>query len=445
MASSMDFNRGGSTCKVITLIDMDSFECQVWERMFPAEEYWGRPCIVTDQTGRIVSASSEARALGISRSIRLGKAERLARRAGVDLKVFTKPNDREKPDGKTVRYASWELVDALKEYCEMYTFGTIMEYSSCDEFYLDITEEVTLRMALQDGDPVLIESRTFLEGKHEKISGDKLKYRINGLYPLKDDNTDDGLLEEERLVYGGLIMQDINNFLFRKTKFKASVGIGTNKLVAKLACGINKPNGITMFPSCALARLSKEISISSIQGLGGKFGSQLQEIFAIQKMSQLAALTFDDLEAVFDTEKALLAYMKSHGQCDEPVSAKLQNEGVSCGKNFFGQITSDETLKYHLHCLSQEMIERLEEEQSRHRRVTKFIRIQFTYSMKEEGSPSKESSLNGSSNFPNAGNLDATQLCDKALSAMFRDIKCSISSVNITRLCFTAGRFENIR
>ncbi|CAL8093693.1 unnamed protein product [Orchesella dallaii] len=446
MATANGHNsRGGPNCKVVALIDMDSFECQLWQRMFPEDAYWGKPCIVADQTGRIVSATCEAREIGISRNIRLGEAKRLARQENVNLVVFDKPNDREKPDGKTVRYASWELVDALKEYCRTYAYGIIMEYSSCDEFFLDISEEVTQRMSLRD-DSIIIESRTFLESKHEKISGDKLEFRINGLYPLRDENAnmDEGLLEEERLVYGGIIMQDVNNFLFAKTKFKASVGVGTNKLTAKLACGINKPNGITIFPSSALPRLSNDIKISSIQGLGGTFGSQIREIFEIQKMSELAEISFDDLESIFGSEKAIKAFSKSRGICDEPVSAKLLNEGVSCGKNFFGQITSDETLKYHLHCLSEEIIERLGEERIRHQRAAKSIRVQFTYSMKNSSSKSMESLLNGSSIFHNTEHMDVAQLCEKALNAVFKDID-DLNSVNITRLCFTARGFEHVR
>jgi len=239
----------------------------------------------------------------------------LARQANAELEIFTKPNDWEKPDGKTVRYASWEIVDALKEYCDTYAFGVLMECSSCDEVYLDITEEVTQRMSLLKDENPLIESRTFLEGTLAKIGGADLKARMERKYRM--NHFDRNLLEEERLVYGGIVVQDINNHLFRKTKLKASAGIATNKLVAKLACGINKPNGITICTSSGLARLSEEIKISSIPGFGGKTGEHIQKFFGIQKMNQLAAIPFDELEEEVGLEKAFEAHSKCHGLYDE--------------------------------------------------------------------------------------------------------------------------------
>lgn len=43
---------------------------------------------------RIVSATHEAREVGISRDIRLWEAQKVARRQKIPLKVFKKPNDR---------------------------------------------------------------------------------------------------------------------------------------------------------------------------------------------------------------------------------------------------------------------------------------------------------------------------------------------------------------
>ena len=41
----------------------------------------------------------------------------------------------------------------------------------------------------------------------------------------------------------GALAQVIRNLIFRKTKLTASAGIGPNKLVAKIASELNKPNG----------------------------------------------------------------------------------------------------------------------------------------------------------------------------------------------------------
>jgi DNA polymerase-4 len=41
----------------------------------------------------------------------------------------------------------------------------------------------------------------------------------------------------------GALAQVIRAMIFRKTKLTASAGIGPNKLIAKIASDLNKPNG----------------------------------------------------------------------------------------------------------------------------------------------------------------------------------------------------------
>jgi len=127
-------------------------------------------------------------------------------------------------------------------------------------------------------------------------------------------------------------------------------------------------------------------------------------------------------------------------------SVLISHTQIICGYDSFffiylGQITSDETLKYHLHCLSEEILQRLVDERFRHRRIAKFIRIQYTYSHKNS---SKQSSQNGSSIFPTVEDQTASQLCDRALEAIFKDITCEINTINITRLCYTIRGFVNV-
>lgn len=56
MASSVSpgASEGSAKKPVVALVDIDSFECQIYKRLYPEKNFWGEPWIVADQTGRYV-------------------------------------------------------------------------------------------------------------------------------------------------------------------------------------------------------------------------------------------------------------------------------------------------------------------------------------------------------------------------------------------------------
>lgn len=312
-----------------------------------------------------------------------------------------------------------------------------MEVASNDEVYLDITEEVKLRMESFTHISNPIETKTFLEAKEGQISGTELSERILN-YPFNQESLD----EEGQLVEGGIIMQEVNNFLFAQTKYTASCGIGSNKLMAKLAVSLNKPNGITILPCSSLSRIGKIMKLETIPGLGGKTGSQISEIFAIKTVSELSELLLDDLEEVVGEDKALEAYLKCRGICDELVREKDKNIEVSCGKRFFGQITSDETLQYHLVCLFEEMHDRLGEERIRHKRSPSFVRVQLIYLCRNETQEGDSDNPKWTCPIYNVQTKTPDKLSEEVLNKIFKEIKEDISALNITRIILTAKQFN---
>ncbi len=58
----------------------------------------------------------------------------------------------------------------------------------------------------------------------------------------------------------------------------ASVGIGPNRLVAKLASNFNKPNGLTIVPSRQVSRFMNELNLEDLWGLGEKGVAKLRQM-----------------------------------------------------------------------------------------------------------------------------------------------------------------------
>lgn len=159
-------------------------------------------------------------------------------------------------------------------------FTTLLERASVDEAYLDITENVKKRFKeMSDGTFVLTPDKLlncyavgydhigdFIQNLSKKVTMKK-----------PNDNCDSRTVDEEekmntkydvKLLIGASIVNEIreavkretgkNRFLlqinkkistkFHTTGFECSAGIAHNKILAKLVCGMNKPNKQTCLP-----------------------------------------------------------------------------------------------------------------------------------------------------------------------------------------------------
>lgn len=173
----------------------------------------------------------------------------------------------------------------------------------------------------------------------------------------------------------------MNHFLFQRTKLIGSAGVGPNKLMAKIAVSLNKPNGITILPQTAWDRIGNELKIEKIPGFGGSFGSSVKEILGITTMKELASFELEQLLEFFNDDDAVKIFLKSRGITEDNVKEKFMTDEVSCGKSFNrSEITSFESCKYHIFQLIEEMIEdRLAEERQRHSRQPTLFRFTITY------------------------------------------------------------------
>jgi len=124
--------------RVVLLVDMDCFFCQVEEKQQP--EYRNRPLAVVQYNpwrgGGIIAVNYAARAKGVTRHMRGDEAKDLC----PDIVLCQVPNIREKADTSKYRDAGKEVANVLQR------FTKLLERASVDEAYLDITETVNLRM-----------------------------------------------------------------------------------------------------------------------------------------------------------------------------------------------------------------------------------------------------------------------------------------------------------
>jgi DNA polymerase eta len=65
--------------------------------------------------------------------------------------------------------------------------------------------------------------------------------------------------------------------------------------MAKLVCGINKPNKQTVLPHASVPELFSQTKLKKVRNLGGKFGDTLVEKLKCETMADLAKLTEKEL------------------------------------------------------------------------------------------------------------------------------------------------------
>ncbi|KAG5341863.1 POLH polymerase, partial [Acromyrmex heyeri] len=213
-----------SNNRIVVLIDMDCFFCQVEIKLQPQHE--GKPLAVVQynqwEMGGIIAVNYEARSFGVTRHMR-GKE---AKEKCPDIVLVSVPCLRGKADTSRYRKAGREVIQVIKMHCN------VIERASVDEAYLDITDIVDKRLAASKVSPKQLISflaNTYVVGYSEINKNDEEErckglqtWILNSFKELHDD-------QAQRLAVAGIIVEEIRDSIYKETGFKCSAGISQNK------------------------------------------------------------------------------------------------------------------------------------------------------------------------------------------------------------------------
>ncbi|XP_076236904.1 DNA polymerase eta isoform X2 [Calliopsis andreniformis] len=365
--------------RIVVLIDMDCFFCQVETKLQP--EYAGKPLAVVQynqwQLGGIIAVNYEARAYGITRHMRGEEAKEKC----PDLLLASVPCLRGKADTSRYRSAGREVINVMKEHCN------VIERASVDEAYLDITDIVEKRIAESFISPeqlVAQLSNTFVIGHSEVGKNDEeerskgLKTWISNIFEELED------AQAQKLAVAGVIVEELRADIFKQTGFRCSAGIAQNKILAKLACGLHKPNRQTILPAAAISLLYSTLPIKKVRNLGGKFGDVVVESLNCNVMGDLLQYSLQYLQKRFDDKTGLWLYNIARGIDNEPVIMRLMSKSIGACKKFPGkQAIVSIDLKHWAGELSAEVCERLEQDLEENERRATLLTICFHYYQKK--------------------------------------------------------------
>lgn len=101
------------------------------------------------------------------------------------------------------------------------------------------------------------------------------------------------------MAIGAKIVEEIREAIFKETNYRCSAGIAHNKVLAKLACGLHKPNRQTIIPQSGVSYLYSSLSIKKVRSLGGKFGDSVVNDLGCNVMRDLIQFPSDQLRNRF--------------------------------------------------------------------------------------------------------------------------------------------------
>jgi len=176
----------------------------------------------------------------------------------------------------------------------------------------------------------LCQSAIFLRGSHRHYA--EFSHRIfdvlRNYSPLVEPiSLDEAFVDLTGCLqlHGSLLdtAQHIHNGIREQIGINSSIGIASNKLVAKIASAEAKPNGMLWIVSGMERKFLAPLRVERIPGIGPKSAVELKRM-GIHTVAHLEELPMEWLEKAYGKWGTTL-YLKARGVCERPVIAEEED------------------------------------------------------------------------------------------------------------------------
>ena len=169
------------------------------------------------------------------------------------------------------------------------------------------------------------------------------------------------------------IGQQIRQRISQDLQLTASVGIGPNKFVAKLASEQAKPDGLLEIKPEEVASFLAPLPVVALWGVGEATAGKLHRL-GFTTIGQLQQCDVDELFAQFGTHGRRLAQL-SRGQDNSPIQTERERKSVSHEQTFPEDTSDKQFLRAKLLELSEQVGHRLRSHEFKGRTVTLKLRF----------------------------------------------------------------------
>jgi len=145
--------------------------------------------------------------------------------------------------------------------------------------------------------------------------------------------------------------RQIQHRIHQEIRLSASLGVATNKLVAKVASDQNKPFGLTAVKPGDEAAFLDPLPVQALHGIGPVTARKLAEL-GVTTVGDLARIPQAILQEHFGHYATAMARM-SRGIDERPVVTEHERKSISQETTFSRDVSDPESLRRHLWGLSQ--------------------------------------------------------------------------------------------
>ena len=182
------------------------------------------------------------------------------------------------------------------------------------------------------------------------------------------------------------IAKEIKEKIFERTSLTASAGISYNKLLAKIASDMRKPNGIfTVHPDRAVDFIGG-LPVEKLWGVGPKTAERMHGM-GVFTGEQLRQISREHLVQVFG-KMGNVYYDFSRGIDNRPVIVEYERKSVGCERTFLEDLRIESKIIIELYHITLELVERLKKNDFKGRTLTLKLKwdatTQITRSLTQE-------------------------------------------------------------
>jgi len=169
------------------------------------------------------------------------------------------------------------------------------------------------------------------------------------------------------------IAKALQNKISTNIGLSSSIGVATNKMIAKIASDYEKPNGLTAVPPGEEKSFLAQLKPQKISGIGPKMAEKLSEM-NVNTIRDLSKIPVNILEAKFGKIGNVMAQW-AQGIDDRPIQVSREIKSISNERTFPKDISSKNELMMVLAQLCEKVVSRLHDKKLSAKRV--FIKLRY--------------------------------------------------------------------
>src|SRR5208337_3945621 len=146
---------------------------------------------------------------------------------------------------------------------------------------------------------------------------------------MEDVGVDEAFLDLSQIDKASeQIAQEIKERIKEATGLTCSIGIAPNKLLAKIASDLQKPDGLTIIEYGDIENRIWPLQVRKLWGVGPRTEAYLKEL-SIHTIGELAAVSLEKLLEHFGTSYGHYLYEASRGIDDSPLVTHWEPKSIS--------------------------------------------------------------------------------------------------------------------